>query len=45
VNRINALASPGHDPNSRFGVWNWIAVIAGGLLLILAVIGSVLPTQ
>jgi hypothetical protein len=45
VNRINALASPGHDPNSRFGVWNWIAVLAGGLLLILAVIGSVLPKQ
>ena len=45
VNRINASASPGHDPNSRFGVWNWIAVIVGGLLLILAAIGSVLPKQ
>ena len=45
VNRINAAASPGHDPNSRFGVWNWITVIVGGLLLILAVIGSVLPKQ
>jgi hypothetical protein len=42
VNRINAVVSPGHDPNSRFGAWNWIAVFAGGLLLILAVIGSFL---
>ena len=45
VNRINAAASPGHDPNSRFSVWNLIAVIVGGLVLILAVIGSVLPKQ
>jgi hypothetical protein len=45
VNRINALASPGHDPNSRFDVWNWIAVFGGGLLFILVVIGSFLPKQ
>ena len=45
VNRINTAVLPGHDPNSRFSVWNWIAVVTGGLLLILAVIGSVLPKQ
>jgi hypothetical protein len=45
VNRINTAVLPGHDPNSRFSVWNWIAVIVGGLLLILAVIGSLLPKQ
>jgi hypothetical protein len=45
VNRINAAALPGHDPNSRFGVWNWIATVAGGTLLILAIIGSFLPNQ
>ena len=45
VNRINAVVLPGHDPNSRFGVWNWMAVVAGGLLFILAVIGSFLPKQ
>jgi len=43
VNRINSQASPGHDPNSRFGIWNWIAVVGGGLLFILVVIGSFLP--
>lgn len=45
VNRINAVVSPGHDPNSRFSVWNWIAVVTGGLVLILVVIGSTLPKQ
>lgn len=45
VNGINALASPRNDPNSRFGVWNWIAVLAGGLLFILAIIGSILPNK
>lgn len=45
VNRINAVVSPGHDPNSRFSVWNWIAVLAGGLLFIFAVIGSFLPNE
>ncbi|MGD0522109.1 MAG: hypothetical protein ABSA48_12700 [Terracidiphilus sp.] len=45
VNRINAAESPGHDPNSRFGVWNWIATIAGSIMFILAIIGSFLPNQ
>jgi hypothetical protein len=45
VNRINAVAVPGHDPNSRFGVWNWIAAVGGSILLILAFIGSFLPNQ
>ena len=45
VNRINAAESPGHDPNSRFGVWNWIATVVGGFLFILAIIGSFLPSQ
>jgi hypothetical protein len=45
VNRINAAASPGHDPNARFSAWNCITVIVGGLLFILAVIGSILPKQ
>lgn len=43
VNRINAIASPGHDPNSRFGVWNWIAIVVGGILLVLVLIGTFLP--
>ena len=45
VNRINALVSPSHDPNSRFGAWNGIAVLVGGMLFIFAVIGSFLPKQ
>jgi hypothetical protein len=45
VNRINAADMPGHDPNSRFGAWNWIATAAGSILLISAVIGSFLPNS
>jgi hypothetical protein len=45
VNRINAAALPGHDPNSRFGVWNWIATVVGGILFMLAIIGSFMPNQ
>jgi hypothetical protein len=45
VNRINKAALPGHDPNSRFSVSNWIAVFVGGLLLILTLIGTFLPNQ
>src|SRR3954468_22223234 len=43
VNRINSVVSPGHDPNSRFSISNWIAVVVGGLLVVLVVIGSFAP--
>jgi Double zinc ribbon len=43
VNRINSADSPNHDPNSRFGIWNWIGVCVGGVLFVLAVIGSFMP--
>ena len=31
VTRINDKAAPGHDPNARFTVWNWVAVMLGVL--------------
>jgi hypothetical protein len=40
INRINALAAPEHDGNSRFGAWNWVAVVAGGLFAALVVLGA-----
>jgi hypothetical protein len=43
ANTLNALASPTHDRNSRFGGWNWVAVIVGGLLLLLTMAGAFLP--
>lgn len=45
VNQINAVASPGHDPNSRFSIGNWIAVVLGGLLFVLVVIGTFMPRE
>jgi hypothetical protein len=44
VNRLNAIASPGHDPNSRITGWNWLLVIPGGLFFLLAVTGLLLAT-
>lgn len=45
VNRLNAAALPAHDPNSRFSIWNWIAIIVGGVWFLLAVIGSFVPNE
>jgi hypothetical protein len=43
ANRINAVAAPTHDRNSRFSVWNWIAVVVGGGTVVLAFVGTFLP--
>jgi hypothetical protein len=40
ANRVNATAAPHHDPNRRFTAWNLAGVAAGGILLILAIIGT-----
>jgi hypothetical protein len=45
VNRLNALASPSHDRNSRFSGWNWAAVVIGGGLMLLAIAGVFLDPQ
>jgi hypothetical protein len=39
VNRINALVAPNHDKNTRFSGWNWLAVVAGGILIGLIMLG------
>ena len=45
VNRLNALASPSHDRNSRFSGWNWAAVVVGGGVLLLAMVGTLVDPQ
>src|SRR5215813_1131699 len=42
VNRLNALARPSHDRNSRISGWNWAAVVIGGGLMLLVVAGVLL---
>jgi hypothetical protein len=45
VNRLNAAAAPGHDPNTRFTWANWIWVVLGGILTVLSIIGFLTPDQ
>lgn len=40
VNEINLVTDPGHDPNSTFTGWNIAGVAIGGLVLVLALIGT-----
>ena len=40
ANRVNESLVPGHDRNERFTAWNMVAVVVGGLLFILVVIGT-----
>ncbi len=43
VNELNAVAAPGHDENSRFTVWNWVAVLLGLPFFALAIVGTFFP--
>lgn len=45
ANRLNALASPSHDRNSRLRGWNWAAVVFGGGLILLAIAGVLLDPE
>jgi hypothetical protein len=45
ANRINSVVAPNHDPNARFSAWNWVAVVLGGGMLILGIIGTFIPDQ
>lgn len=45
ANCINQREAPTHFQNSRFTGWNIAMVIVGGLLVILAVIGTFLPER
>jgi len=43
VSQLNASVTTTYDPNSRFTEWNIVAVVIGGLCLILAIIGTFIP--
>ncbi|MEI7949826.1 MAG: hypothetical protein WCI66_06235 [Gammaproteobacteria bacterium] len=45
INSINEKLAPEHDRNQRFSAWNIAAVVVGGLVLILALIGTFLPEE
>ena len=41
INRINEQLVPGHDPNKHFTAWNLVAVVVGGSVFVLVLIGTV----
>ena len=43
VNEINAKFAPDADHNGRFSGWNIVGMIAGGIVLALAIIGMFVP--
>jgi hypothetical protein len=43
MNAVNRKAVPDHDPNTRFSIWNWVAVALGGPFFLLAVYGTFMP--
>ena len=45
VNRTNRTLSPGHNPNARLTVGNWVLVAIGGLLMLLVTLVTALPPQ
>lgn len=46
VNKINMQVNPEQEKNSKIKGWNWLAIILGGLMLILVIIGIfMVPTK
>lgn len=43
ASRVNAAVAPAHDPNAKFTKLNWVAVVVGGAVFLLDLIGSFLP--
>jgi hypothetical protein len=43
VNDLNAVAAPGHDANTRFRGWNWVAVFVGLPFFVLIVLVTLFP--
>ncbi len=43
ANKINTKLCPEYTPNSKFSPWNWVGLILGGALFVLAVFATFLP--
>lgn len=40
VNRLNTEVAPGHNPNARLSVLNWVVLVLGGPFVALAIVGT-----
>jgi hypothetical protein len=45
INQINAIKTPGHNPNNQFSAWNIVAILLGGIVHLLVFIGLFFPAQ
>jgi hypothetical protein len=45
VNEINLATNPNHDLNSKFSKWNIAGVVIGGLVFVLMLVGTFLPSK
>ena len=43
ASRINFVSVSGHGLNSNFGLWNWITVVLGGTVFVLASLSTLFP--
>jgi hypothetical protein len=43
VNDLNTIVAPDHNPNRRFSAWNIAMTVIGGIIVVLAIIGTLLP--
>jgi hypothetical protein len=43
INAVNERRAPLADSNERFSGANWVALILGGLLFLLGLVGTFLP--
>ena len=44
VNDLNTIVAPNHNPNARFSAWNIVITVVGGILFVLVIIGTFLPS-
>ena len=42
---IALTAAPGTDPNTTFSRLNWVGIVVGGLFLLLALLGTLIPEE
>lgn len=43
INALNAVAAPEAPRNDRYSAWNIVLIVVGGLFVLLAILGTLLP--
>lgn len=45
INQVNTAVCPNHNHNSHFSFWNWVVVVFGSIIFVLALIGTLIPAR